>query len=109
MTDTQTVQTAAWHLYVALHGLAAAQTHGEIPTFAAAEGDFDDVLRQLSEHGPVLAQQHPDLAAAVQDVVDGWREDPAGRLAALLPVMDELSCISGAALPDTLPPINVMR
>ncbi|MFG2097263.1 hypothetical protein [Streptomyces sp. NPDC048612] len=106
MTDTQ---TAAWHLYVALHALAAAQTYGAIPTVAGAERDVDDALRQLSEHGPVLAQQHPEPAAALQDVVDGWQEDPAGRLADLLPVMDELSCISGAALPDTLPPINVMR
>ncbi|WP_310726207.1 hypothetical protein [Streptomyces sp. N2A] len=100
MTD---IQTAAWHLYVVLHGLAAAQVHGELP------GDINDAQCRLAQHGPVLAQQHPALVDAVRDVVDGWEDDPAGRLTALLPAMDELSCLSDAALPDTLPPINVMR
>ncbi|TJZ41216.1 hypothetical protein FCH28_37670 [Streptomyces piniterrae] len=106
MTDTQ---TAAWHLYVALHWLAAAQVHGEIPTTEGGMGDLDHARHQLTEHGPALAREHPQLADGVRHVIDTWTDDPAGRLATLLPVMDTLASVSGVSLPETLPPITVMR
>ncbi|MFJ8677262.1 hypothetical protein [Streptomyces sp. NPDC093589] len=98
------VQAAAWHLYLALHGLASAQTAGEVTTGPAGSGDLDHASAETVMHGPLLARRHPELVVRVREVVEDWARNPAGRLVTLLPVLDELGRIAGAELPDTLPP-----
>jgi hypothetical protein len=110
VTDDEAIRQAAWHVYVGLHGLAAGQSRGELPTAAGQDGelllgDLDHARAQVREHGPVVARAHPDLAHRVAHAVARWQDHPSTRLTELLPLLDKLEEISGGALPLTLPPL----
>ncbi|MCX5555362.1 hypothetical protein [Streptomyces sp. NBC_00038] len=51
-----------------------------------------------------LCRIEPELVQQVRDTVAQWDSSPAARLVTLLPVLDSLAGIAGAALPPVLPP-----
>ncbi|WP_416971615.1 hypothetical protein [Streptomyces sp. 4F14] len=105
--DPETRQ-AAWVLYVGLHGLAESQTFGQVISDtrrATPPGDIDDLLHQLERNQTVLDCARPGLGRRIRDAVTSWDERPADRLAALLPLLDDLAEITGTSLPLPLPPL----
>ncbi|WP_405814257.1 hypothetical protein OG241_06670 [Streptomyces sp. NBC_01390] len=99
---------AAWAVYVSLHNLAASHVLGPVPTIARDDGadlgDIDDALHQLNRHEEVLFRADPGIVEQIRDAVAGWDSRPATRLVTLLPLLDSLAEIAGAALPPVLPP-----
>lgn len=103
-------RSAAWNVYVALHGLAASEVIAPLDTSTSADlavtflGDLDHAREQAMVNLPHLAHTHPDLAMRIKAELTAWDEAPPGRVVRLLGQLDELESITGGSLPLPMPP-----
>ncbi|MEV4500860.1 hypothetical protein [Streptomyces klenkii] len=83
---------AAWRIHFSLHQLAEAHLHDD-----HVHGDLADAREQYRVH---VSHLPAALAVRVRTVLDEWETTPAGRLVALLPLLDDLAELHGGHLPE---------